>query len=348
MKAAILFSCGESLRVVEGIEMPELARGQVHVRIAYSGVCHSQLLEVRGSRGPDRYLPHLLGHEGTGTVIATGEGVTKVAPGDRVVLSWIKGDGLDVSGPKYRLGDTVINAGSVTTFNTHALVAENRCVALPDGLPLDVAALLGCAVPTGAGIVFNEIAPEPGAHVAVFGLGGIGMVALMALRAAECGRIIAVDVEPAKLESAVAFGATDVIDARTEDPVQTIRELTGGQGVDYAIEAAGRTRTIEQAFETVRKFGGLCVFASHPPTGERIALDPHDLISGKRIRGSWGGATRPDTDIPRYAALYREGRLPLDRLLGRRYTLDEINTALNDLASGKVMRPLIVIAPEAD
>ena len=345
MKAAVLFACGEPLRVLDGIEVPAPARGQVHVRLAYSGVCQSQLMEVRGGRGQDAYLPHLLGHEGSGTVVAIGEGVTKVAPGDSVVLGWIKGEGLDVPGTKYRRGDTVINAGGVTTFNSEALVAENRCVRLPEGVPLDVAVLFGCAVPTGAGIVLNEIAAQPGMQAAVFGLGGIGMIAVMTLRAAGCKSIIAVDVEPAKLAMAKALGVNHTIDARTEDPVAVIRALTGGLGADCAIDAAGRTRTIEQAFESVRKFGGQCVFASHPATGERIALDPHDLISGKRIRGSWGGGTRPDVDLPRFAALYREGRLPLDGLVGKRYRLDEINTALDDLGSGQVMRPLIVLDP---
>ena len=345
MKAAVLFACGEPLRVLDCIEVPQPERGQVLVRLAYSGVCHSQLMEVRGARGPDRYLPHLLGHEGSGTVIAMGDGVTKVAPGSRVILTWIKGEGLDAPGPKYRLGDTVINAGGVTTFNTHALVAENRCVVVPEGLPLDVAVLFGCAVPTGAGIVFNEIAPEPGKSAAVFGIGGIGMVALMALRAEGCNPLIAVDIEPAKLEYARALGATHTINAGTEDPVTVIRTLTSGQGAAYAVDAAGRARTIEQAFESVRKFGGVCVFASHPANDERISLNPHDLISGKHIRGSWGGATRPDNDVPRFAALYRDGRMPLGRLVAQRYALEDINVALDDLASGKVLRPLIVLDP---
>lgn len=343
MKAAVLFACGEPLRVLDGIVMPSPARGQVRVRLAYSGVCHSQLMEVRGGRGPDRYLPHLLGHEGSGTVLAVGEGVTKVLPGDKVVLGWIKGEGLDVPGTTYRLGDMTINAGGVTTFNTEALVAENRCVRLPPDIPLDVAVLFGCAVPTGAGMVLNELTLHPDSRAVVFGLGGIGIVALMALRASGCRRIIAVDVERGKLEIARELGATETIDARAQDPVAAIRFLTGGLGADYAIDAAGRVQTIEQAFDSVRKFGGQCVFASHPPSGERLSLDPHDLISGKIIRGSWGGASKPDRDVPRFAALYREGRLPLDRLIGRRYTLEEINSALADLASGRVMRPLIAL-----
>ena len=341
MKAAILFACGEPLRVLDGIEVPAPARGQVHVRLAYSGVCQSQLMEVRGSRGPDPYLPHLLGHEGSGTVVAIGEGVSKVAAGDSVILGWIKGDGLDAPGAKYRLDSTILNAGGITTFNTEAVVAENRCVRLPEGVPLDVAVLFGCAVPTGAGMVLNEIAAKPGAKAAVFGLGGIGMIAVMALKAAGCSRIIAVDVEPAKLAEGRELGVTDTIDARTVDPVAAIRALTDGLGVDCAVDAAGRSRTIEQAFESVRKFGGQCVFASHPASGERISLDPHDLISGRRIQGSWGGSSQPDRDVPRFAKLYREGRLPLDRMIGKRYALEEINTALDDLASGRALRPLI-------
>ena len=341
MKAAVLFACGAPLRVLDGIQVPAPARGQVHVQLAYSGVCHSQLMEIRGARGPDRYLPHLLGHEGSGKVVAIGEGVTKVAPGDGVVLGWIKGQGLDVPGATYYLKGTTLNAGAVTTFNSEAVIAESRCVRLPDGVPLDVAVLFGCAVPTGAGMVLNEIAAKPGATAVVFGLGGIGMIAVMALKAAGCSRLIAVDVEPSKLAAGREFGVTDTIDARTVDPVAAIRALTDGLGVDCAVDAAGRTRTIEQAFESVRRFGGQCVFASHPASGERISIDPHDLISGKRLQGSWGGASQPDIDVPRFAALYREGRLPLDRLIGKRYPLAEINVALDDLASGRAMRPLI-------
>lgn len=341
MKAAILFACRQPLRVLDGIKVPPPGAGQVHVRLAFSGVCRSQLMEVRGGRGDDPYLPHLLGHEGSGTVLAVGEGVTKVTLGDHVVLGWIKGSGLDAPGPKYRLGDLVINAGGVTTFNTEAVVAENRCVKLPADIPLDVAPLFGCAVPTGAGMVMNEMSVTPGSHAVVFGLGGIGMIAVMALRSMNCTAITAVDIDPSRLGAARELGATTVVDARTQDPVALVRGLTKGLGADYAIDAAGQVRTIEQAFNSVRKFGGQCVFASHPESGQRLSLDPHDLISGKIIRGSWGGGSRPDVDVPRFAALYKAGKLPLERLVGRRYTLDEVNMALDDLAAGRVLRPLI-------
>lgn len=342
MKAAVLFECGKPLSILTDIEVPAPQRGQVFVKLSHSGICHSQLMEVRGGRGVDPYLPHLLGHEGTASVIAVGEGVTKVGPGDRVILGWIKGSGLDAAPIHYQWRNIRLNAGGVTTFNSHALVAENRCYRLPDDIPDDIGVLFGCAVPTGAGIVMNELSPAAGTSAAVFGLGGIGLTALMALAAAGCGPIIAVDVVPQKLEAALDCGATHIIDAAQQDPVVAIRSLTAGQGVDYSIEAAGRTRTIEQAFDSVRKLGGQCVFASHPAAGDRIQLDPHDLISGKIIRGTWGGASNPEQDIPLFTQMYREGKLPLERLAGGRYALEEVDQALTSLEKKTAFRPLIV------
>mgnify|MGYP001568001400 FL=1 len=343
MKAAVLCELNRPLAVEPDIGIPPLKPGQVLVRVAYSGVCHSQLMEVRGKRGADPYLPHLLGHEGSGYVEDTGPGVSKVQRGDRVILGWIKGRGMEAGGTVYSRGERRINAGGVTTFNEHAVVSENRCVLVPAGVPMDIAVLFGCAIPTGAGIVTNTLCPAPGSSVAVFGLGGVGLSALMATGLYDCAAVIAVDVEDDKLALARDFGASATINARRQDPVAAIYELTGGRGVDCSIEAAGTTASIEQAFRAVRKGGGRCIFASHPPQGESIRLDPYDLICGKRIEGSWGGGCDPDRDVPRFAELYRQGRLPLERLITRRYTLDRINEALDDLETRKVGRPLIVI-----
>ena len=345
MKAAVLYELGKPLRVVGDVDVPSPQRGQVKVRLAYSGVCHSQLMEARGERGHDPHLPHLLGHEGSGVVVETGADVSKVKPGDRVILGWIKGSGLDVGGPRYRHGDETLSAGAVTTFNEYAVVSENRCTPLPDGVPMDVAVLFGCALPTGAGIVTNSLQPTPGSTVAVFGLGGIGLSAMMACRLHDCGQIIAVDVAPDKLALADALGATVTIDSSRTDPVEAIRHLTGGKGADYSVEAAGFAATIEQAFNSVRRGGGLCIFASHPAQNARISLDPYELICGKRIAGSWGGASDPDRDIPRFAELYRDGKLPLEKLITRRYQLEEINSALDDLEQHRVGRPVIEIDP---
>jgi S-(hydroxymethyl)glutathione dehydrogenase/alcohol dehydrogenase len=302
-------------------------------------------MEVSGQRGADPYLPHLLGHEGSGQVIEVGEGVTKVRPGNLVVLGWIKGSGLDGGGSKYRCGcmSQPLNAGGVTTFNEYALISENRVVPLPDGVPLDVAVLFGCAVPTGAGIITNDLRPAPGSTIAIFGLGGIGMSALMATMLYQCSKVIAIDVSDDKLSLARVFGATHAIDARVTDPVAEIQILTEGAGVDYAVEASGLTNVIEQAFDSIRRGGGVCVFASHPQHGSRISIDPYELICGKRIRGSWGGSSDPDRDVPMFARLYLEGKLPLEKLLTKRYTLDSINEALDDLEHHRVARPLIEI-----
>ena len=345
MKAAVLSRLNEPLDIVSGIEFAQPGRGQVLVKLAYSGVCHSQLMEVRGRRGTDAYLPHLLGHEGTGKVIEVGDGVSKVKPGDLVVLGWIKGSGLDGGGVRYRCACMLqdINAGGVTTFNEYAVVSENRLVALPPGVPLDIGVLFGCAVPTGAGIITNDLRPLPGSSVAVFGLGGIGMSALMATMLFKCSKVIAVDVSEHKLELARSFGATHTVNAAQADVVAEIRKLTGGAGVEFAVEASGQASVIEQAFESVRRGGGVCVFASHPENGKRISIDPYELICGKQIRGSWGGSSNPDRDIPMFAELYCEGKLPLDKLITKRYPLDAINDALNDLEHHRVGRPLIEI-----
>lgn len=345
-EAAVLEKTGAPLSICAGVAPPELGHGQVLVRVAYSGVCHSQLMEARGDRGEDRFLPHLLGHEGTGRVEAIGVGVTKVKPGDWVVLGWIKGYGLDGGGIKYTHGSRQINAGGVTTFNEKAVVAENRLVHLPQGVPLDVGVLFGCALPTGAGIVTNTIKPHKGSTLAVFGLGGIGLSALMATQLFECSSVIAIDVNPEKLALAKDFGASVTIDARNDDVLPRIREIIEGAGLDYAVEATGQTSMIEQAFDAVRRGGGLCVFASHPAHGSRISIDPFELICGKRIQGSWGGDCRPDEDIPRFAELYRNGRLPLERLITKRYRLEDINEALDDLEAKRVGRPLLEISPE--
>jgi len=300
-------------------------------------------MEARGRRGEDAYLPHLLGHEGSGVVVEVGPDVSKVRSDDRVILGWIKGSGIEAGGVQYKCPDGILNGGGVTTFNDYAVISENRCVKVPDGVTMDIAALFGCAVLTGSGIITNSVRPNKGSSIAIFGLGGIGLSALMALVLFECEIVIAVDISDDRLKLAEEFGATHTINAAECDPVQAIRDLTDGRGTDYTVEAAGRSETIEKAFDAVRRGGGLCVFASHPSHGSRILLDPYEMICGKQITGSWGGGSDPDRDIPIYADLYLKGKLPLVKLITKRYTLEEVNQALDDLEQNKVVRPLIAI-----
>jgi S-(hydroxymethyl)glutathione dehydrogenase/alcohol dehydrogenase len=333
VKAAVLRCFGEPLSIEE-VEIPALGRGQVLVKLAYSGVCHSQLMEVRGNRGADKYLPHLLGHEGTGVVVEIGSDVTKVRPGEHVILGWIRGDGIDAGGCCYRANGENINSGAVTTFNEYSVVSENRVTPLPKGLPLDIAVLFGCALLTGAGIVMNEIRPDPGTKIAIFGLGGIGLSALIATQLFNFSEVIAVDVSEEKLQLAREFGATRLVRVASDVP-ELVRD------VDYAVEASGLCEVIETAFGAVRRGGGLCVFASHPKYGEKIRLDPFELISGKQIKGSWGGNSHPDRDVPKLAELYLQRKLPFEKLIEKKYAFQELNQALEDLESRRVVRPVI-------
>lgn len=339
-EAAVLFELAQPLRLIT-LSIPDLKPGQVLVDVAYSGVCRSQLLEVRGKRGEDRFLPHTLGHEGSGTVLEVGAGVTKVKPGDYVVLSWIKGTGADVPSTVYQSSEGPINSGAISTFMRQTVTCENRVTPIPDAMPLREAALLGCAIPTGAGIVLNTARVQPGSSVAVFGVGGIGLSAVLAADLMNATTIIAVDVFDHKLEQARQVGATHLINAHQQDPLATILEITGGRGVDYAIEAAGRRETMEMAFQSVRDNGGLCVLAGNLPYGQSISLDPFDLIKGKRIIGTWGGESQPDRDIPLYVDLYLAEKLKLDSLITHEYRLEDINHAFDDLEQGKVGRALI-------
>ena len=338
--AAILEQLGQPLKIRE-LTIPDLKPGQVLVEVAYSGLCHSQLLEMRGERGPDRFLPHTLGHEGSGIVLKVGKDVTKVKPGDHVVLSWIKGNGADVPSTIYQSSEGLVNSGAISTFMHQAVTCENRVIPVTDAMPLREAALLGCAIPTGAGIVLNTAKVRPGSSIAIFGVGGIGLSAVLAADLAHATTIIAVDIFDYKLEQARRVGATHTINAREKNPLTAILEITEQRGVDYAIEAAGQSESMETAFQAVRENGGLCVLAGNLPYGERISLDPFDLIRGKQIVGTWGGETQPDHDIPIYANLYLSGRLKLDGLITHTYSLDEINQAAEDLEHGKVGRALI-------
>ncbi|RXJ66616.1 acetoin dehydrogenase [Halarcobacter ebronensis] len=342
MKAAILEQVNKPLQI-KNIKFNTLKRGQVLVELAYSGVCHSQLMEARGKRGEDKWLPHLLGHEGTGIVKEIGEGVTKVNVGDKVILGWIKGEGIDANTAQYTSHNQIINSGKVTTFSEFSVVSENRVVKLPANIPMDVGVLFGCAILTGAGILINEIKPKEKSTIAIFGLGGIGLSGLMATKLFNLNNVIAIDIEDDKLKLAKEFGATHTINSLKEDVIAKINELTNFNGVDYSMESSGIASVIETAFKVVKKGGGLCVFASHPKNGDMIKLDPYDLICGKQIKGSWGGSSKPDKDIPEFAKLYKEGQLPLEKLLDKKYKLDEINQALDDLENRKVTRPLIVI-----
>ena len=341
--AALLVRTGHPLELAE-IETPVLKPGQVLVRVDLSGVCHTQILEARGHRGPDPYVPHCLGHEGVGTVLETGPGVGKVAAGDAVILSWIKGSGADVPGSVYDWSGRKVNAGAITTFMRQAVLSENRLTKVPLGLPREQAALLGCAAPTGLGVVMNTASPRPGQSLAVLGAGGIGLCAVAGAAASGCAPVIALDVNEEKLDLARRMGATHTVKA-DENASQAVGEICPG-GVDFAVEATGRPEVMALALNLVRNQGGVAVVVGNAPAGQMLGLDPKLFNLGRSLKGTWGGDSQPDRDYPRYARMMLAGRLDLSPLLSRTYALSQINQALDDLEAGRVARPLIDMSRE--
>lgn len=343
-RAAVLTHVNQPLKVIEDIQVPRPGFGQVIVKMTFAGLCHSQLMEVQGLRGEDKYLPHMLGHEGAGEVVEIGEGVTKVKPGDSVVVGWIKGQGVDAKGCHYKTKQgTLINAGPIATFSEYAVISENRIMQKPLATPLNLSSLYGCAVPTGLGMVINNLPENANGTIAFIGLGGVGISAFLSVNLYSFSQVIAIDVNEDKLKLAQELGATHIINAGEVNPVEKVMQLTNGLGVDYSFESAGRVETIEQAFAMVRKNGGKCVFASHPAAGHKISLDPFDLICGKKIEGTWGGGSKPDIDIIKFDEFYQKGLLPLEHLLSKQYSLDEINLAIDDLKNKRVVRASILM-----
>lgn len=336
--AAILEEINKPLALRE-LEIPVLLPGQVLVDVKYSSICHTQINEIRGRKGEDRFLPHTLGHEGSGVVLEAGPGVTKVKAGDSVVLTWIAGIGMNVPGSKYLCGGKTVNSGAVSTFMRQAVVSENRLVPI-DGVPMELMPLLGCAIPTGFGLVQNNLKPEPGASLCVWGVGGVGLSVVLGAKALGCATIIAVDLQPAKLEFAMALGATHAVDG-SKDPVAEIMAITKGRGVDFGVDCAGHVKTIEAGYAAIRKGGGRFLVAGNPPHGHRISLDPFDLISGKNISGTWGGETKVDTDLPIYQRAFNDGKLPLNKLITHREKLENINSAVELMETGRTGRILI-------
>lgn len=339
--AAVLTELKKPLQIME-LEIPPLKRGQVLVELAYSGICHSQLNEWKGTKGQDPYLPHTLGHEGSGIVLEIGDGVSKVKPGDHVVLSWIKGSGLDVPGTTYRSENLIVNSGAISTFLKHAIISENRLIPIPSNISLKKAALLGCAIPTGAGVIFNDMKVKEGQSIAIFGIGGIGSSALLAANHTQAYPIVAIDVHESKLERAKKLGATHTIHAERENAPERLKEIFEGKGADFSLESAGKKKVMEMAFECVKPSSGHCVLAGNLPKDEKIQIDPFDLIRGKKIVGTWGGGSQIDQDIQKYIEIFIENNnTALELMISDEIQLDQINQLMEALDRGAVARGLI-------
>jgi len=334
-KAAILTELRKPLILAE-IEIPqELKVGQVLVKIHFSGICGSQLGEIDGAKGEDKFLPHLLGHEGSGTVVAIGPGVKTVSLGDKVVLHWRKGDGIESEPPIYNWKGTKVNAGWVTTFNEFAIVSENRITTIPKDSEMDVAALFGCAVTTGFGIIENNAKLKIGESVVVFGAGGIGLNVVQAASLVSAYPIIAIDIFDNRLALAQEMGATHLINSRdksVEEISKLIRSITK---VDVFIDNTGNPQIIELGYNILKPQGKM-VLVGVPKKGNNINIFSLPMHFGKSIIGSHGGDGLPQIDIPRYHNLYRMERIKLRELVTDQFTMEEINKAINQLRDGIV------------
>jgi len=335
MKAAVLTELKAPLVVAE-LTLPEhLSVGQVLVKIHYTGICGSQLGEIDGAKGEDRFLPHLLGHEASGTVLAVGGGVKHVKVDDKVVLHWRKGLGIESETPHYLWQGRNVNAGWITTFNEYAIVSENRLTPIPADSDLEVAALLGCAVTTGFGVVENNARVRIGESVVVYGAGGIGLNIVQAAGLVSAYPIVAVDLHDNRLELAQRMGATYTINASRVDAKQTILEILQNAGVDAFIDNTGQPAVIEMGYQ-ITKPQGRVILVGVPRKGSSINIYSLPLHFGKGLSGSHGGEAIPQSDIPRYQQLYRVGRVKLRELITDCFTLDQINEAVEGMRNGRV------------
>ena len=341
MKAAILIAQRENL-VVDDIELPtSLGVGQVLVKLEFSGICGTQLGEIDGVKGEDKYIPHLLGHEGSGIVKDIGPGVKTVKVGDSVVLHWKRGAGIQSKPPKYRWKGKEINAGWVTTFNSHAIVSENRCTTIPDDFPKEEAALFGCAVTTGFGVVENNAKLKMGESVVIFGAGGIGLNIIQAAKLVSAWPIIGVDIHENRLDLAKKLGATHAINSSNEDAFEKIKEILESKQLDVFIDNTGIPKIIEQGYEIVSQEGRV-VLVGVPKHGNNINIFSLPLHFGKSISGSFGGECKPERDIPRYMELCKQGVCDMKNLISQRYKLEEINTAIESMRKGETAGRVIV------
>jgi S-(hydroxymethyl)glutathione dehydrogenase / alcohol dehydrogenase len=362
--AAVLFEANSRLEIVElDVEAPR--GGEVLVEIAAAGVCHSDLHVMRGELVAP--LPAVLGHEGAGIVVEIGADVTALAPGDHVIPLWrlscgacafctrgrpalcpagtrVRNTGLLSDGTtRFSLnGQPIKYYAGVSTFSRYTVVPEAALLKIPRDIPLSVAALLGCAVVTGFGAVTNVAKVKPGDTVAVFGGGGgVGINVVQAAALAGAVSVIAVDIHEPKLQDARRFGATHTVNASEANPVEAIRDVTGGRGVDFAFDVVGAPAVTRVAYDSLARMGTLVVVGI-APAGEEVALPMTSLLYEERtVVGSLYGSGNPRQDILKLVALYRAGKIKLDELLTRTYPLAQINEAYDALSRGEVLRSVV-------
>jgi S-(hydroxymethyl)glutathione dehydrogenase/alcohol dehydrogenase len=338
-RAAILAESRKPL-VIDEIALPDaLDVGQVLVKVLHTTICGAQINEIDAVKGPDKFLPHLLGHEASARVIEIGPGVTSVKPGDTVVLHWRPSQGIQSRTPAYTWGGKKLNAGWVTTFNDHAVISENRMTVIPADFDLKIAPLFGCAVTTAAGVVNNDAKLKLGESVVILGAGGVGLNLVQFAALAGGNPIIAVDLLDHKLDMARARGATHCINAgKVGDVAAAVRAIVGDKGPDKVLETTGVKGVIEMAYDLTHA-DGTCVLVGVP--NEKVTIYTLPIHFNKVLTGSHGGDARPHIDIPRIIGLVKAGRISFDGIITHEFPLAEINAAFDLVRSGKAGRVLV-------
>jgi S-(hydroxymethyl)glutathione dehydrogenase/alcohol dehydrogenase len=347
MLAAILTQTRAPLEIAELLMPERLSFGQVHVRIHYSGICGAQLNEIEAAKGEDKFLPHLLGHEGSGTVVAVGEGVKRVKAGDRVVLHWRQSAGLQCEPPKYDWNGKTVNAGWVTTFNDEAIISENRLTVIPPDFPLHLAPLFGCAVTTAVGVVNNDAHIKIGQSVVIFGVGGVGLNIAQAAQMVSANPIVGVDLLDSKLTMAREWGLTHAFNSRTEGDALAakIREIVGAGGADVIVDTTGNARVIEEAYNLTHA-DGRTILVGVPRKGDNASIYTLPLHFKKILKGSHGGSVSPDIEIPRLIKLVGQNKMRLEGLVTHTFPLHQINEAIAALRSGEAARVMLSMREE--
>jgi S-(hydroxymethyl)glutathione dehydrogenase/alcohol dehydrogenase len=347
MLAAILTQTRAPLEIAELLMPERLSFGQVHVRIHYSGICGAQLNEIEAAKGEDKFLPHLLGHEGSGTVVAVGEGVKRVKAGDRVVLHWRQSAGLQCEPPKYDWNGKTVNAGWVTTFNDEAIISENRLTVIPPDFPLHLAPLFGCAVTTAVGVVNNDAQIKIGQSVVIFGVGGVGLNIAQAAQMVSANPIVGVDLLDSKLTMAREWGLTHAFNSRTEGDALAakIREIVGAGGADVVVDTTGNARVIEEAYNLTHA-DGRTILVGVPRKGDNASIYTLPLHFKKILKGSHGGSVSPDIEIPRLIKLVGQNKMRLEGLVTHTFPLQQINEAIAALRSGEAARVMLSMREE--
>ena len=335
MKAAVLEKINSPLSVRDDVELSELEVGQVLVKVLVSGLCGAQLHEIRGHKGNEKFLPHMMGHEGCGIVEEVGPGVTTVKVGDKVVMHWRPGSGIESPFPKYLMDDKWMTSGKCTTLSEYSIVSENRVTTVPQDTPPDLCAILGCALTTAMGIIDNEVDLKFGESVAVVGCGGVGLNILQGAALKSACPIYAIDNNASKRELCFTAGASIFVES-----IESINEK-----LDVIIDTTGIPEVISACISKLSGKGRM-ILVGQPAPGRGVeVMNAVNLFSGmgQTIKATQGGKTNPAEDIPRYVKMHQEGILDIKQFVTHRFKLDQVNEAFDLLRSGNAGRIIIEI-----